>query len=84
MHVFSKEQFKTKNQNLYLYVSNIYVTFMVELREYLREDEISPFAEWFNSLKAQAAAKVTTYLTRIENGNTSSLKSVGAGFMNAG
>ena len=52
---------------------------MIEIREYVREDGSSPFADWFNSLNAQAAAKVTTYLTRIENGNTSSLKSLGSG-----
>jgi putative addiction module killer protein len=52
---------------------------MIEIQEYVRKDGNSPFADWFNALKGQAAAKVVTYLTRIENGNTSSLKSVGGG-----
>lgn len=52
---------------------------MIEVQEYLDENGNSPFAKWFNGLNAQAAAKVTTYLVRIENGNTSSLKSVGQG-----
>jgi len=34
---------------------------------------------WFDGLSSQAALKVTTYLTRLENGNTSQLKSVGQG-----
>lgn len=52
---------------------------MIEIREYIREDEKSPFSEWFNGLDSQAAAKVVTYLSRIEAGNTSSLKSLGDG-----
>lgn len=52
---------------------------MIEIREYVREDDISPFVEWFNRLDNQVAAKVTTYLSRIEAGNTSSLKSLGGG-----
>jgi putative addiction module killer protein len=52
---------------------------MIEISEYHREDDSSPFADWFNSLNPLAAAKVTTYLLPIENGNTSSLKSVGEG-----
>jgi len=39
---------------------------MIEIREFLK-DGSSPFADWFNSLKGQAAAKINTYLTRIEN-----------------
>lgn len=52
---------------------------MIEIREYLRKDGGSPFSEWFNSLDNQAAARVTIYLSRIEAGNTSSLKSLGNG-----
>ena len=52
---------------------------MIEIREYIAENGKSPFATWFNALEAQAAAKVATYLTRIENGNTSNVKSVGRG-----
>lgn len=52
---------------------------MIAIREYLRKDGSSPFSEWFNSLDNQAAARVTIYMSRIEAGNTSSLKSVGGG-----
>ena len=52
---------------------------MIEIREYLREDGRNPFAGWFNGLNAQAALKVNTYLTRIGNGNLSTVKGVGNG-----
>ena len=42
--------------------------------EYLRPDGTSPFGRWFRSLDAPAAEKITTALSRIENGNTSRLK----------
>lgn len=42
--------------------------------EYLRPDGRSPFRRWFESLDGQAAAKVTTALSRIEEGNTGRLK----------
>lgn len=52
---------------------------MIEIKEYLREDGSSPFADWFNGLNVQAALKVNTYLTRVGNGNLSNVKSVGSG-----
>ena len=52
---------------------------VVVVREYLDSSGRSPFARWFDSLNAPAAAKVTTALTRIEVGNFSSVKGVGAG-----
>ena len=52
---------------------------MIELDEYIDEQGKSAFAAWFNKLSAQAAVKVTTYLTRVEMGNLSQLKSVGSG-----
>lgn len=39
----------------------------------------SPFAEWFDDLAAPAAAKVTKSIARMEQGNTSSIRSVGSG-----
>lgn len=39
----------------------------------------SPFEEWFNHLNTQAAAKITTSLYRLEQGNTSNAKGVGEG-----
>ena len=52
---------------------------MIEIKEYLDANGNSPFAKWFNGLDAHAARKVTTYITRLETGNTSQLKSVGSG-----
>jgi putative addiction module killer protein len=52
---------------------------MVELRYYLDSDAKSPFEDWFTILDFQAAAKVTTALVRLEQGNVSNVKSVGSG-----
>jgi putative addiction module killer protein len=49
------------------------------LREYLDEAGRSPFGRWFEDLEATAAAKVTTALARIQQGNFSRMKGVGAG-----
>ena len=51
----------------------------MEIRDYLDQSGNSPFAVWFGSLNAIAAAKVTTALIRIEQGNLSNAKSVGGG-----
>jgi putative addiction module killer protein len=47
--------------------------------EYLDRTGTSPFAAWFQRLDAAAAAKVTTALRRLELGNLSNVKGVGAG-----
>jgi putative addiction module killer protein len=52
---------------------------MVEVREYLDSHGRSPFAAWFDGLHDPAAAKVTVALLRIEQGNYSNSKSLGAG-----
>lgn len=52
---------------------------MVMVREYLDPSGQSPFGRWFAGLNAPAAAKVTTALVRIELGNFSNTKGVGAG-----
>jgi putative addiction module killer protein len=52
---------------------------MVTIREYLDAQGRSPFARWFEDLNAPAATKVTTALVRIEQGNFSNTKGVGAG-----
>ena len=54
---------------------------MFEIREYLDETGKSAFADWFKGLDARAAAKVATVLARIEAGNLSEVKSVGAGVL---
>lgn len=40
---------------------------------------VSIFGEWFSSLGSQAAAKVSTALYRLQQGNFSNVKSVGQG-----
>lgn len=46
--------------------------------EYVREDGAIPYLAWFNGLAAQAAAKVATARARLELGNTSAVKWIGA------
>ncbi len=52
---------------------------MIEIREYVDTEGRSPYARWFGGLNARAAAKVVTALVRMEQGNLSSAKGVGAG-----
>jgi putative addiction module killer protein len=52
---------------------------MVEVREYLDRGGRSPYAAWFVRLNSEAAAKVAATLARIQQGNFSSAKGVGAG-----
>lgn len=47
--------------------------------EYLDRGGSSPFADWFGTLDAAAAARVTTALSRLELGNFSNVKGVRAG-----
>jgi putative addiction module killer protein len=59
---------------------NSYVTgSALALRYYVAADDGRPFEEWFNALDAIAAAKVTTALNRLGEGNLSNVKSVGQG-----
>ncbi|MEM9211865.1 MAG: type II toxin-antitoxin system RelE/ParE family toxin [Pseudomonadota bacterium] len=51
----------------------------MDVVEYLDEQGVSPFADWFNDLDAQAAAKVTTAIARMGDGNFGDHKSVGEG-----
>ena len=53
----------------------------MEILEYIDAEGRSPYARWFNRLDARAAAKVATALVRIEQGNLSNAKSVGAGVL---
>jgi putative component of toxin-antitoxin plasmid stabilization module len=52
---------------------------MVEVREYLDRGGRSPYAAWFDRLNREAAAKVVAALTRLQQGNFSNAKGVGAG-----
>src|ERR1700690_1952695 len=46
----------------------------IRVEEYIRPDGSIPYKEWFDSLDAQAAAKVATPKIRLELGNTSNVK----------
>jgi putative addiction module killer protein len=46
----------------------------IRVVEYIRADSSNPYKEWFDSLDAQAAAKVTTARGRLELGLISSVK----------
>lgn len=52
---------------------------MIKIREYIDPQGRSPYAIWFDRLNARAAAKVATALVRMEQGNLSNAKGVGAG-----
>ena len=45
-----------------------------QIRELLLEDGSSPYADWFNSLPADAAAKVATAKLRMQQGNMSNVE----------
>ena len=51
---------------------------MLVAKQYEDAKGRSPFASWFEDLNAPAAAKVTTAITRMEQGNFSSVKHVGS------
>ena len=52
---------------------------MFRVLEYLDSRGRSPFRRWFNRLDPQTAGRVTTALYRMEQGNLSNAKSLGAG-----
>ncbi len=52
---------------------------MPRILEYLDADGKSPYAKWFDSLPAQAAAKITAHKLRLEQGNMSNVEPVGNG-----
>jgi putative addiction module killer protein len=52
---------------------------MPKVSEYETEDGRVPFAKWFESLGAKAAAKVTSAIARMGLGNFGDHKSVGQG-----
>lgn len=53
----------------------------MEIVEFIQTDGRSPFRSWFERLDPHAAAKVITALARMELGNLSNAKGVGAGVM---
>lgn len=52
---------------------------MIEVREYLDPRGRSPYRDWLVRLDVVARAQITTSVLRLENGNFSQSKSIGAG-----
>jgi putative addiction module killer protein len=52
---------------------------LTEVREYLDAGGRSPYAAWFERLNREAAVKVAAALARVQQGNLSNTKGVGAG-----
>lgn len=52
----------------------LYWPMSYQIQELLRPDGSSPFAEWFASLEALAAARVSVAIARMEQGNLSNVK----------
>jgi hypothetical protein len=67
------------NSPLTTMVPRVLPLIMVEVREYLDRSGHSPFAAWSDRLNREAAAKVAAALARIQQGNSSNAKGVGAG-----
>lgn len=47
---------------------------LMQVAEYICEDDSSSYRKWFDGLEANAAAKVATALLRLEMGNISNVK----------
>jgi putative addiction module killer protein len=54
---------------------------MMQILEYHDPAGRSPFQSWFDGLDPQAAAKITVALTRLAQGNFSSVKGIGSGVL---
>lgn len=51
-----------------------------EIKEYTERGN-SPFSKWFNELDAMTAARIDSYVRRMENGNFGDSKPVGGGVL---
>ncbi len=52
---------------------------MITLSEFIDSKGNSPFAQWFDELNSESAAKITTALYKLERGNFSKVEGVGGG-----
>jgi putative addiction module killer protein len=52
---------------------------MIQIEEFITDEDVSPFRRWFDALDDQAAAWVTIAIDRLGEGNTSNAKAVGEG-----
>lgn len=52
---------------------------MIEIRQYIDRQGRNPFGRWFEKLNDDVQARVTVSLDRLERGNFSTAKAIGAG-----
>src|ERR1700716_4086664 len=52
---------------------------MIQVEEFVTDQDVSPFRRWFDTLDPQAAALVTIAIDRLGEGNTENDKSLGEG-----
>jgi putative addiction module killer protein len=52
---------------------------MIQVEEFITEQDVRPFSRWFDGLDDQAAAWVTIAIDRLGEGNTSNAKALGEG-----
>ena len=52
---------------------------MIELRQYIDRQGRNPFDRWFEKLDNTTQARITIALDRLERGNLSAVKGIGAG-----
>ena len=52
---------------------------MIQVEEFITDEDVSPFRRWFDALDNHAAALVTIAIDRLGEGNVSNAKSLGEG-----
>jgi putative addiction module killer protein len=52
---------------------------MIQVEEFVTDEDVSPFRRWFDALDDQAAAWIAVAIDRLGEGNTSNAKAVGEG-----
>ena len=52
---------------------------MIQVEEFITDEDVSPFRRWFDALDDQAAALITIAIDRLGEGNTSNAKALGEG-----
>ena len=52
---------------------------MIQVEEFITDEDVSSFRRWFDDLDDHAAALVTIAIDRLGEGNTSSAKPLGEG-----
>ena len=54
---------------------------MLDLQEFIDDSGRNRFGEWFSELEVSVQVRLSTFLTRLRNGNTGSLKALGTGLL---